>query len=119
MQKFTLGAGASAVIAHQLNIGRLLQAAETVAQRLHRSGPAIAQLEQTAQIEIDLAAAGQSAKEALAGAPALIPVEIDHQFLKALAFFSSEMLLPFFSRVIFSSRIGLARTELPAAEQRV
>jgi hypothetical protein len=67
MQEFARRAGPAAVIAHQLNIGRLLQAAETVAQRLHCAGSAIAQLEQTTQVEIDLAT-GQSAKESLAAA---------------------------------------------------
>ena len=60
----------------ELNIGRLLQAAKAVAQRLHRAGPAIAQLEQAAQIQINLSAC-QPAKEDLAAA-ALIPVSYTH-----------------------------------------
>ena len=43
---------------------------------------AIAQLEQAAQIQINLAV-GQPAKEALAAA-ALMPIEIDHDFAEAL-----------------------------------
>jgi hypothetical protein len=64
-----------------------VQAAKRIAQRLNRATPAILQLEQTAQVEIDLATAGQSAEKSLAASASLIPVEIDHDFAETLGFF--------------------------------
>jgi hypothetical protein len=63
-----------------------LQAAKAVAERLHGAGAAIAQLEQAAEVEINPAAAGQPAKEAAALGTALVPIQVDDQFIEAGAF---------------------------------
>ena len=97
VQPFALADGAGAVVAAQTQIGRAVQAAKALAQRLHHVGAAVFQADKGAQIQIDAALpfveqAGKKTARGGGGSGTAVPVQVDFDFAEVrTAFFQTQL----------------------------